>query len=202
MSCQDYEILMNRDLDGVIDPADQKRLADHVTACPGCAAGKASLETIHSAFRDLRQVEVRPGLAERIVERATERRAPIFLIPRHFMIPAAAAVLALCAISGAVGWRLHDEPLFPPVRADRNQKRDEAPFRQFLADKLVLPEAQVEAIIRIRRDYDQKRDAAQADLQDQFEKLQKGELEEIWKVLPAEARERYLEHDRTFTPPR
>jgi hypothetical protein len=202
MSCQDFEILINRDLDGVIDSADQKRLAAHVSSCARCAAEQASLQTIHGAFRDLRHVDVRPGLAETIVARATAPRGSIFQIPRHALIPAAAAVLALCAISGALGWRLREDPFFGGVKADRSQVRDEAPFRQLLADKLALPADQVDAIIRIRRDYDQKRDAAQTDHRDQLEKLQKTELEEIWKLLPADARERYLDIDRTFTPPR
>jgi hypothetical protein len=78
----------------------------------------------------------------------------------------------------------------------------ESQTRDFLAGQLGLPGDRVDAIIKIRRDYDQKREAADVDRRDQFEKLQKSELEEIWKVLPEAARTRYLEHDRSFTVPR
>jgi Putative zinc-finger len=203
MTCHEFQVLMNREIDGVLDPAGQNRLTGHLAGCPRCAEEQASLLAIRGACRDLRNVDVRPGLAESIIERATAPRTPLLRLPRYVLIPVAASILALCAISFAVGTRFKaDGGVLTPIHATRDWKRvEETEVRTFLGS-LGLPADRVEAIIKIRRDTDQKRLASEADLKDQFEKLAKTEVDEIWKLLPPEARTRYLEHDRSFNVPR
>lgn len=202
MSCSEFQILMNRELDGVLDSAGQTRLSGHLAACPRCASEQASLHAIRGACRELRNVDVRPGLAEAIIEKATAPRVPLLRFPRHVLIPVAASILALCLISFAAGSRFGD--LRPSeVKAARDWKKfDETQYRSFLADKVGLPADRVEAIIKVRRDFDARRQAADDDHRDQFEKIAKSEVDEIWKLLPEDARVRYLEHDKSFTVPR
>jgi Putative zinc-finger len=203
MTCQEFQILMNREIDGVLDPAGETHLSGHLAGCPRCASERASLQAIRGACRDLRNVDVRPGLAEAIIERATSPLAPVLRFPRHVLIPVAASILALCLISFALGSRYGDLPGVPPVRASHDWKRlDEAEYRGFLSGKIGLPADQVNTIIQVRRDTDQKREAADADRKEQFDRLSKSEIEEIWKLLSEDARARYLEHDPTFAVPR
>jgi Putative zinc-finger len=202
MSCSEFQILMNRDLDGVLDSAGQTRLSGHLAACPRCTSEQASLHAIRGACRDLRNVDVRPGLAEAIIEKATTPRVPLLRFPRYVLIPVAASILALCLISFAAGSRFGDLGA-PEVKALHDWKKvDETRYRSFLTDKVGLPADRVETIIQVRRDFDAKRQAADDDRTDQFERLSKSEVQEIWKLLPDPARTRYLEHDPSFTVPR
>jgi hypothetical protein len=198
MSCEDFQILLNRDLDGVLGSEDQKRLSAHVGGCARCGAEQASLQAIRGAFRDLRHVDVPPGLADRIAERAAAPRAPFLRIPRHALLPIAASILALCLVSGAVGSRLRGPA---EIRATPLAGLGEADFRTFLTEQLAVPADRVDAIVAIRRSTDQRVEAAKADLNATVEKLQREEVEEIWKLLPPDARERYRRHDPSFTPP-
>jgi hypothetical protein len=196
MSCEDYQILLNRDLDGVLSADDGKRLAAHVAGCRPCGARQASLQAIHGAFRDLRHADVRPGLADEIVERATAPRAAVLRISPHWLVPAAAAVLALCLVSGALGWRLNEPP-----NIQAHERLDEAAFRSLLSDQLALPEDRIETILKVRHDFDRRLKSEQEAFKERNEKLYRQEIEELWKLLPADARERYRKHDPTFTPP-
>ena len=202
MTCHEFQILMNREIDGVLDSAGQTRLSSHLTGCPKCASEKASLQAIRGACRDLRHVDVRPGLAEAIIEKATSPRAPLLRFPRYVLVPVAASILALCLVSFALGSRFSDLKPVTVAAAPEWKKLDETQYRSFLASQIGLSGDRVEAVIKIRRDFDQKREAADADRKVQFDKLEKAELDEIWKLLPEEARTRYLEHDRSFTVPR
>jgi hypothetical protein len=203
MSCSEFQILMNRDIDGILDSAGQTRLSGHLASCPQCTSEQASLLAIRGACRELRNVDVRPGLAEAIIEKATAPRVPLLRFPRHVLIPVAASILALCLISFAAGSRFNGLKPIEGVSAKKDWNRvDEAQYRTFLADKVGLPSDRVEAIIKVRRDFDAKRQAADDDRKDQFEKLSKSEIDEIWRLLPEDARTRYLEHDKSFTVPR
>ena len=82
-------------------------LSAHLADCRRCTSEQASFQAMRGAFRDLRHVDVRAGLAEQIIGHATAPRGAAFLrIPRLALIPVAASVMALCLLSGALGWRL------------------------------------------------------------------------------------------------
>jgi hypothetical protein len=196
MNCQNFQTLLNRDLDGVLDAADAARLRAHVAACPRCASEHAALEAMRSAFRDLRQVDVPAGLADRIVTGAAVPRTPVLRIPRVAMIPIAASVLALCMVSAALGWRLKE-----PMQVRAHERLDEARYREFLRSDLALPEDKIDSILAIRRDFDGRFAAEKAELRTREDKLERQEIEAIWKLLPADAQERYRRHDPSFTPP-
>jgi anti-sigma factor RsiW len=198
MSCHEYQILLHRELDGRLSGDDGKLLATHLEGCPRCAADRVSLETMRGALRDLRHADVAPGLADRIIERAREPRAPIFRIPRLALIPVAASVLALCLVSGALGWHLREPDT---IKATFDKRLDERDFRRFLSEDLALSAEQVDQVLKVRHEFDQKIEAAKASVKDEVGRLERAEIEEMWKWLPDEARRRYLAHDRTFTPP-
>jgi hypothetical protein len=204
MTCEAFQTLLHRDLDGVIAPEDATRLSDHLAGCGRCSEDRASLAAMRAAFRDLRQAEVPAGLGERIVRGAADRGS-IFRIPRQALVPVAASILALCVVSGAVGWRLNSRWLseaFPQVHADELRPRaDEATYRDFLVNELALPPDRVAAIIEIRRDYDRRFESEKAALKARQETLHRDEIDAIWKLLPEDARQRYQRHDPSFTPP-
>jgi len=198
MSCEDFQILINRDLDGVLRPEDEKRLSAHLAECGRCNSEQAGLLAMHGAFRDLRHVDVRPDLADQIIERAREPRTPVLQFPRYFLIPAAAAVLALCLVTGALGWHFHEPST---IRAAVPPRQDESKYRSFLVDQLALPADRVEAVMSVRHDFDRRFAAEKADLKQKEEALHRQELEEIWKLLPKDAQDRYRKHDPSFEPP-
>lgn len=198
MSCHDYQILLHREIDARLSGDEKTRLAAHLAGCPRCSADQASLDAMRGALRDLRHAEVRPGLADEVIARARSPRAPIFKIPRLALVPIAASIVALCLVSGALGWHFREPGT---VLAAPDKRLDEPEFRRFLSQDLGLAEDRIDQVLKVRHEYDLKFELAKAEINDQLERLRRAELSETWQWLPDDARKRYLEHDRTFVPP-
>jgi predicted anti-sigma-YlaC factor YlaD len=185
MSCENFQVLLNRDLDGILGPEDGARLSAHLAACPRCSRDQASLHAMRGAFRDLRRVDVPEGLAGRIAGAASAPREGVLRMPRFALIPAAASVLALCLISGALGWRLNE-----PGEVRAQHRLDDAAFER-VCNELRLTGTQVEAIRAVRSSFDQRIAAEEADLKARKEKLHREEIEAIWNLLPREVQEEH-----------
>jgi anti-sigma factor RsiW len=98
MACAEALLLLSRQLDGVLGPADSRALDDHLAGCAACRVAARSFGAEHAVLRELWPGVTAPtGFAQRVAarlpRRAASRKAHLTRLPRRRWVAAAAALL-------------------------------------------------------------------------------------------------------------
>ena len=104
MDRNEYEGLLNREIDGLLSPEEEARLNDYTARHPEAAEEQRSLHEIHRAFQSMDKDPVPAGLSDRIADRVLAGPAPVRRFPGPWALnKVAAAILVVCTV-GFGGW--------------------------------------------------------------------------------------------------
>lgn len=105
MDRNEYESLLNREIDGLLTPEEEARLNDYTARNPEAAAEQSSMHEIHRAFQSMEREPVPAGLSDRIADSVLAGPAPIRRFPSPWALnKVAAAILVVCMVGIAV-WK-------------------------------------------------------------------------------------------------
>ena len=99
--CQEMEVYLSLKLDGMLEPAEERALEEHLAQCPQCRRLERELSEIHTAFPELEEYEAPEGFAKGVMERvaALEHKpkvVPLFRRPQVRALMGVAACAVLC----------------------------------------------------------------------------------------------------------
>ncbi len=103
MSCKEIQELLKSDyLDGELDPAWEKAVAEHLLKCPACreleGRLKAHHEILQSAKKDLPPEYVWQNIRRAITTEGTTREYRVHFMPRPVFILATALTAIICVV--------------------------------------------------------------------------------------------------------
>lgn len=162
MTCHDFLILLNREVDGRTSPEEEALLMQHIGTCPSCAAEQTAQHRIHRALQGLRSDDCPEGLGSRIAGAVLAAPAgrPIFRTTGWWSAGSlgrqAAAILVTAVLAGASGWFLGQDDR-PVVAAPTGAADQQAQEHAIWVETYRLPPAVADRILKVKADYAGKR---------------------------------------------
>ncbi len=200
MECTEAIRILGLAHDGRLPTSDRARLDDHVNDCASCADERRWLARLVGVSESLVDREIPPDLADRITKSVFSSPRPQLVARKSAPRWALAASLAACLlVGGAVGsWVA---PKRPVVEAKSTViQQDESTFRTLLRDTLGLDAVAAERLIEIRRRHDALLSDAERRHEETRGRLERAEIDDLWKALPEAARIRLTQIDPHFVP--
>jgi hypothetical protein len=104
MNREDFERLVNREIDGLLTPEEEASLNDYTSRDSAAAHEQRSLHKIHRAFQQMDRHETPVGLADRIADRVLAEPAPVRRFTTPGMLNKVAAAILVLTVVGFGGW--------------------------------------------------------------------------------------------------
>ena len=144
MYCDDIRELMSARVDGVLDPAGEKRLTEHLAVCGACRLELAALQRLVEQLHDLPSVAPPPDLAAKISARIRRTQQPRILaflsLPQTRVMLAASLLIVVTTLGIRQMYATRPMPIVAPVPVA--QKRvAQAPAPVVMADRALTPTA-------------------------------------------------------------
>ena len=155
MNREDFEKLVNREIDGLLTPEEEASLNDYISRDSAAAHEQRSLHEIHRAFQRMDRHEAPHGLAERIADRVLAEPAPVHRFPDPRMLNKVAAAILMVAVTAFGGWWIGSpNPVSAgePEEVRALQEWRDSTLRLW-QDKWDLTEAQARQIIEIKEPF-------------------------------------------------
>lgn len=100
MNCEQMTLLLSAWLDGELTKQEEEQMRGHLEQCTQCRALFEQLQTLHTSFSDLEEIQAPKGFAQNVMQCVAEESkpkiAPLFKRPQVRALSGVAACALLC----------------------------------------------------------------------------------------------------------